>query len=170
MKKELLSLFEKFSTTRAGTDKVVNVAAIKVRQQVYRILGTRGFSDIISSEGNHVHDFITNVSNYLNNLINQYRNIKDPIKKEEVEALAPKLIQDTYKLFYFRFNIQEPKIQFTFCEKDSDIDPDVMKGRWDDDEIDQLCVDICFFPLIGRDLASSGRKIYTPAKVFPRRK
>src|SRR3954454_22983351 len=119
--KELLSLIEKFSITRVGTDKVVNVAAIKVRQQVYGILGTRGFSDIIGSEGNHVHDFITSVSNNLNDMINQYRRIKDLIKKEEVEALAPKLIQDTYKLFYFRFKVQEPKTQFIFCENGSKI-------------------------------------------------
>ena len=44
-----------------------------------------------------------------------------------------------------------------------------MKGPWNDDEIDQLHVDICYFPLVGRNLNSSDAKIYTLAKVFPRK-
>ena len=81
--------------------------------------------------------------------------------------MAPKLIQDFYKLFLFRLNVQEPRPEVRFFENEK-IDPDTMKGLWNDDEIDQLCVGICYFPAVGRDLSSSDRKIYTSAKVFPR--
>jgi len=89
-------------------------------------------------------------------------------KKKQVEAMAPKLIQDFYKLFWFRINVQEPKTELGFFESGK-FDPNTMKGTWnDDDEIDQLRIDICYFPLVGQNLNSSDVKIYTPAKVFPR--
>ncbi|RIA82055.1 hypothetical protein C1645_789112, partial [Glomus cerebriforme] len=165
---ELLTLIENFSSCRSGTDEIVKVAAIKVRQQVYGILGNRGFADVMGPDGNHVHDFIIFVSNNLNDTINQYRKINDSNKKKEVDTIAPKLIRDIYTLFFYRLNVQEPKVQYKFCESGSKIDPSTMKGRWDDDDIDSLCVDICSFPLIGRDLDSPNLKTYAPAKVFPR--
>ncbi|CAI2198548.1 7585_t:CDS:1, partial [Funneliformis geosporum] len=46
----------------------------------------------------------------------------------------------------------------------------IMNGNWDDDDgnINQLRVGICYFPLIGRDLASPNRKVFIVAKVFSR--
>ncbi|CAI2198466.1 2386_t:CDS:1, partial [Funneliformis geosporum] len=86
------------------------------------------------------------------------------------EAMAPKLVQDIYKLFWFRLNVQEPVVQPTLFEKNIKIDPNIMNGNWDDDDgdINQLRVGICYFPLIGRDLASPNRKVFTVAKVFSR--
>lgn len=115
-----------------------------------------------------MHDFIIYVSDNLNSTMNQYRKINEANKKREVELMAPKLIQDIYKLFFFLLNVQEPKVQYKFCENGSKIDPNIMKGRWDDDDVPQLCVDICCFPIIGRDLDTPNWKIYTHAKVFSR--
>jgi hypothetical protein len=166
--KELLKLIEEFSKTRVGTDEVINAAAIKIRQQVYGILGNRGFNDMIGLDGNiYAHNLISYASKNLNRMMNRYRNIKDVDRKEQVEAIAPKLIQDYYKLFWFRVNVQEP-ITETLLFGNDKIDPEMMKGLWDEKEIDQLYVDICYFPLVGRNLNSSNKKIYTPAKVFPR--
>ncbi|PKK66804.1 hypothetical protein RhiirC2_752924, partial [Rhizophagus irregularis] len=36
----------------------------------------------------------------------------------------------------------------------------------DKDEVVNSYVDLCFFPLIGRDIDSNNRKIYTLAKVI----
>ncbi|RIA91786.1 hypothetical protein C1645_766520 [Glomus cerebriforme] len=165
---ELLRLINIFSTTRSGTDEVTNASIIKIRQKVYGILGNRGFNNIIDSDGStRMHDFIHYASDELNKLMNQYRKIKDVSREQQVEAMAPKLIQDIFKLFWFRMKVQEPITEFYFPDNDK-IDPNTMRGTWNDDEIDQLCVDICYFPLIGRNLNSSNSKIYTLAKVFPR--
>ncbi|CAB4491813.1 hypothetical protein RhiirA1_417102 [Rhizophagus irregularis] len=164
---ELLELIENFSASRSGTDEIAKVASIKVRQQVYGILGNRGFADVTDSKGSHIHDFIIYVIDNLNNTMNQYRKINDPAKKSDTESIAPKLIQDIYKLFFYLVNVQEPRVEYKFCETGSKIDPNVMKGNWDEDDVPQLCVDICSFPMIGRDLDSPNWKIYTHAKVFP---
>ncbi|GBB88697.1 hypothetical protein RclHR1_15260007 [Rhizophagus clarus] len=165
--RELLDLIENFSASRSGTDELAKVASIKVRQQVYGILGNRGFADVIDPNGSHMHDFIIYVSGNLNNTMNQYRKINDSNKKKEVESIAPKLIQDIYKLFFYLLNVQEPRVEFKYCETGSKIDPNVMKGNWDEDDVPQLRVDICSFPMIGRDLDSPNWKIYTHAKVYP---
>ncbi|CAB4378095.1 unnamed protein product [Rhizophagus irregularis] len=165
---ELLRLIETFSTTRAGTDEVTDASRIKIRQEVYGILGNRGFNDMIDDSGKmRMHEFIAYVSNELNKMMNFYRKINDPNRKEQVDAMAPKLIQDIYKLFWFRVNVQEPKTECEYFENVM-INPGTMKGTWNDDEIDKLYVDICYFPLVGRNLNSSDAKIFTLAKVFPR--
>ena len=167
--KVLLKLIEEFSTTRVGTDEIIDAATIKIRQQVYGILGNRGFNEMIGPDGNIcTHNFVCFVSNELNRIMNNYRKINDVNKKEKVEAMAPKLIQDIYKLFWFRVNVQEPITEAHFFENGSKIDPNIMMGLWNDEDIDQLYVDICYFPLVGRSFDSSDKKIYTPAKVFPR--
>jgi len=164
----LLKSIKTFSNTRVGTDEVINAAAIKIRQQVYGILGNRGFNNTIDSDGNDsTHDFISRASKGLNKIMNRYRKINDVDRKEKVEAMAPKLIQDIYKLFWFRVNVQEPIIETQFFENVK-VDSNMMKGMWNEEEVNQLCVDICYFPLVGRNLNSSNKKIYTPAKVFPR--
>ena len=44
----------------------------------------------------------------------------------------------------------------------------LVKGdNFDDNE--NLYVDLCYFPLIGRDLTSNNHKVYVPAKVFVRK-
>ncbi|PKY52800.1 hypothetical protein RhiirA4_408595 [Rhizophagus irregularis] len=102
-------------------------------------------------------------------MMNQYREINDINRKKQVDAMAPKLIQDIFKLFWFRTNVQEPEIKIEYFKSNCIIDPNMMKGTWnDDDEINKLRVDICYFPLVGRDFDSSDVRIYTPAKVFPR--
>ncbi|CAB4395681.1 unnamed protein product [Rhizophagus irregularis] len=168
--KELLNLIKLFSTTRAGTDGVIDASTVKIRQQVYGILGNRGFNNIIDNDGNmRMHDFIAHFSNELNKMMNQYREINDINRKKQVDAMAPKLIQDIFKLFWFRTNVQEPEIKIEYFKSNCIIDPNMMKGTWnDDDEINKLRVDICYFPLVGRDFDSSDVRIYTPAKVFPR--
>ena len=79
----------------------------------------------------------------LNKMMNEYRRINDVYRKNQVEDVAPKLIQDIYKLFWFRLKVQEPVAETCFFKRDHRIDPNIMKG-WDYDEVDQLCVDILY--------------------------
>ncbi|RHZ72296.1 hypothetical protein Glove_243g58 [Diversispora epigaea] len=169
--KELLDLINEFSTTREGTDEVIKVSATKTRQQIYGILGNRGFNKIIHNNEIHEHNFIHKVSNELNNMMDSYRKIKNVERKNNIEEKAPKLIQDICKLFLFRLNVQEPKLEYNFYKVGDEIDSKFMAGSWNDDEIDKLCVDICYFPLIGQNLASTtNKKMYMPAKVVARPK
>ncbi|CAG8520026.1 17861_t:CDS:1 [Funneliformis caledonium] len=171
--RELLELIDNLSKTRVGTDKVIDAAAIKIRQEVYGILGNRGFNDIIDLDDDgtsktFTHDLINYASHELNKMMNQYRKINDNDRKNKIEAMAPKLIQDIYQLFCFRLHVQEPIAEPLLFAKNTKIDPNKMNGNWDDDDINQLRVGICYFPLIGRDLTSSNIKVYTTAKVFSR--
>ncbi|CAI2184826.1 1774_t:CDS:2 [Funneliformis geosporum] len=172
--KELMRLINSLSKHRDGTDKVIDAAAIKIRQEVYGILGNRGYNDMIDFDVDGTsttrrHCQISYASIELNKMMNQYRKINDVDKKKKVEAMAPKLVQDIYKLLWFRLSVQEPVAELHFFRKDTKIDSNLMNGIWEDDgDVNQLSVAICYFPLVGRDLESSNRKVYTAAKVFPR--
>ncbi|CAG8593926.1 12165_t:CDS:1 [Funneliformis caledonium] len=161
---ELIELMERFCDTRVGEDEVTRVTPIKLRQQVYAALGTRGFSDIKKSDGDSVHDYIRHISNKINEMMNVYRVIKDVDKKKYVDALAEDLIRNVFRIFYFRSNIQEPKALFHWFNYNEKIDKSFMKGSWGEDE-DDLVVEVCSFPLIYSN--TNGLKIYTPAKVLP---
>lgn len=164
---ELSDMIKKFSETRVGNNEVSKVTAIKIRQQVYQLLGNRGFSDIISSHGTHIHNFIFRSSKNLNEIMNQYRQINDVDRRNEVEKLAQTLIRDVLRIFWFRLMIQEPIPEIKFFESNEKINPDLMIGRWEDDKFDEICVDLCYFPLIGRDL-DSDYKVITPSKIISR--
>jgi myosin heavy subunit len=166
---ELSNMVKKFLETRVGNDEisVSKVAPTKIRQQVYQLLGNRGFSDIITSQGTQIHNFIYLSSKNLNEIMNQYRQINDVDKKNEVEKLAQTLIRDVLRIFWFRLMVQEPIPEIKFFESNDKVNPDLMTGRWDDDGFDEICVDLCYFPLIGRDL-NSNYKVITPSKIISR--
>ncbi|GBB88699.1 hypothetical protein RclHR1_15260009 [Rhizophagus clarus] len=161
---ELSGLMEKFSSTRDGTDEIAKVTPTKLRQLIYAALGTRGFGDINESDVN----FITNkFTENLNKSINQYRVIIDPKKNETVDRLAKILIQEVIRIFYFRLKIQEPMAQHHWFKCGDKVSKTSMDANWDDDEIDELVVELCTFPLIYQDI-NSNRIVFTPAKVFTR--
>ncbi|CAB4434905.1 unnamed protein product [Rhizophagus irregularis] len=119
-------MIKKFSETRVGNDEVSKVTAIKIRQQVYQLLGNRGKN--------------------LNEIMNQYRQINDVDRRNEVEKLAQTLIRDVLRIFWFRLMIQEPIPEIKFFESNDKINPDLM---------------------IGRDL-DSDYKVITPSKIISR--
>jgi len=46
-----------------------------------------------------------------------------------------------------------------------------MEGTWENDEIDNIVVDICYFPLIAQEFSNeSKRQIYTNAIIFQKSK
>jgi hypothetical protein len=86
--------------------------------------------------------------------------------------MATNLISEFIKIFWFRLRIQEPIVTAQWIDSHKKINPNAMTGRWEEGEenIDNLVVDLCYFPMIGLNLNDpSKRKLYTRAKVFPRR-
>ncbi|CAG8504563.1 13182_t:CDS:1 [Acaulospora colombiana] len=168
---DLLRSIATLSETRDGTDKVTGATIIKIRQQVYGILGSRGFNYTVHSESSEIleHNFVSVVSEELNKMINEYRKINDADKRTQVESMAPKLVREASKLFLFRMKVQEPMLEYYFFPKGDIIDANSMEGKWDDDEVDHLRVGICYFPMLGSNLKSKDQKIYTPARIFPQK-
>ncbi|CAB5127558.1 unnamed protein product [Rhizophagus irregularis] len=171
MAKDLENKLVSFSKTRSGDDTITQAASIKVRQEVNIALGNRGFSDVLSSENYTSHGYIIMKTTELNREMNTYRTIKDVNKRNYVEKLAPDLIREFIRIFQFRLKVQEPSAQIRWIKTESSIDPSIMEGNWDKDDIDNLEVEICSFPMIGRDLEDvEKRKIYTHAQIFIKRK
>ncbi|RHZ83824.1 hypothetical protein Glove_87g243 [Diversispora epigaea] len=121
---------ERFSIVDYETDEVIKVSATKTRQQIYGIISICGFNKIIHDNEIHEHNLIYKVTKAL------------------------KLTQNIFKILLFRLNAQEPKLEYNFYKVGDKIDSDFMAGNWDD-EINKLCRGMCYFPLIGQNLAST---------------
>ncbi|GBC29227.1 hypothetical protein GLOIN_2v1678875 [Rhizophagus irregularis DAOM 181602=DAOM 197198] len=162
---ELIEAAEVFTKERDGVDDTTKVFPTKLRQQIFAALGNRGFNNVVINKNNQnfLHFFIKHYQSILNKEIDKYRNIKDPEKKQETEDMAGDIIRKVVTLFMFRFKVQEPIAECIWFDYKDKIDPSRMEGIWDDEDIDDIVVDICHFPLIAN---KSTGQIYTPAKVF----
>ncbi|PKC07482.1 hypothetical protein RhiirA5_359108, partial [Rhizophagus irregularis] len=159
---------ERLHNNRLGDDEITRLIPIRLRQQVYIALGTRGFNDIKESISKYnKHNFIDVISKKINMMMDEYRDIKDIEKKKYVNALAENLVRDVVRIFYFRLPIQEPVAQYRWFNNNEKINNIFMKGSWDENEIDDLVVEVCSFPMIYKP-DDDGDKVCTPAKVFPR--
>ncbi|CAG8719498.1 hypothetical protein GLOIN_2v1732705 [Rhizophagus irregularis DAOM 181602=DAOM 197198] len=155
------------SKQRTGNKEVTLLASTKLRQQIYSILNNHAFSDIIG-DTIHEHPFIDYHKKQLNNIMNELRIIKDDQEKIASENLAATIIREFVKIFWFRLKVQEPVVQYAWVPCNAKVNKSFMEGiNFSDNE--NLYVDLCYFPLTGKDLASSNRTIYTPAKVFTRK-
>ncbi|CAB4434925.1 unnamed protein product [Rhizophagus irregularis] len=164
----LTGLMERLHNNRLGDDEITRLIPIRLRQQVYIALGTRGFNDIKESISKYnKHNFIDVISKKINMMMDEYRDIKDIEKKKYVNALAENLVRDVVRIFYFRLPIQEPVAQYRWFNNNEKINNIFMKGSWDENEIDDLVVEVCSFPMIYKP-DDDGDKVCTPAKVFPR--
>jgi hypothetical protein len=169
--KDLENRLAYFSETRSGTDTITQAASIKIRQEVNIALGNRGFSDTLSDGKCTSHVYIIVKKSELNKEMNKYRIIKDENRRKYVENLAADLIRDYIRIIQFRLEVQEPSAQVRWIKIGSNIDSSIMEESWDKDDINNLEVEVCSFPMIGRDLDDvKKRKIYTHAQVFPRKK
>ncbi|CAG8753852.1 27717_t:CDS:1, partial [Racocetra persica] len=157
---ELLSEFDKH---RDGIDEVTQATPIKLRQQIYAVLGDRGFADV--KDEKKEHSFITFVAKQIDTTMSNFRTFNDDEKKQEIDKLLPSIIREIIKIFFFRLRVQEPEATFRWFKRGDKIDPIQMVGPWDEN-IDQWFVDICYFPLVGIDLDNeNNRKILFQAKV-----
>ncbi|RIA90020.1 hypothetical protein C1645_738158 [Glomus cerebriforme] len=165
----LTILVEKLYNNCLGNDEITHLTSIRLRQQVYTVLGTRGFNDIKKSNNEYSkHNFIEIISKKINKMMNKYRNIKDGEKKKYVNGLAENLVKNVVRIFCFRLLIQEPPAQYRWFDNNDKINKIYMKGSWDEDEIEDMVVEVCSFPMIYEPSPDvpNGFKVYTPAKVF----
>ncbi|CAB5127248.1 hypothetical protein RhiirA5_406097 [Rhizophagus irregularis] len=160
----LSRLAEDFANQRDGVDEPTKVLHIKLRQEICAALINRGFNNVVNKKKNQSfpHNFISEYQDVLNNEIGKYRRILDPERRKNVENMAGEVIRKVVTLFWFRLRIQEPIPQKFWFGHNENIDPSRMEGIWDEDEIDNIVVDVCYFPLIAND-----SKVYTCAKIFP---
>ncbi|KAF0513794.1 hypothetical protein F8M41_017748 [Gigaspora margarita] len=159
---KMIRLLSEFEKHRDGVDEVTQVAPIKLRQQIYAVLGDRGFANIKGEQKEH--PFIAELSRYIDYTMSRFRTFKDEEKKQENDKLLPSIIREIIKIFFFRLKVQEPAASFKWFDRGEKVDPMQMVGTWDDN-IDQWFVDICYFPLIGIDLDKENRKILFQARV-----
>ncbi|PKY39933.1 hypothetical protein RhiirA4_394045 [Rhizophagus irregularis] len=74
--------------------------------------------------------------------------------------MAADIIKRVVTLFWFRLKVQKPIVEYIWP-----------KRKWEDDEIDNLVVDICYFLLIAQQFSNeSKRQIYTKAIIFQKPK
>src|SRR5206468_4028023 len=80
--KQLLKLTDLISTTRTGSDEISKATSTKLRQQIYGVLGNRGFSNI---KGDDEKRKSINLKMKKKNvkINNRYRKFKKEKKKSE---------------------------------------------------------------------------------------
>ncbi|CAG8622052.1 13229_t:CDS:1 [Dentiscutata heterogama] len=166
--KILLNVIDDFAKFRKGNDDITPTLSIKLRQQIYSVLGNRGFNPIASPEGTTEHPFISHLQQKLVLAANQFRIVKDLTKNKSFNDIAIKLARDVIKIFFFRLKVQEqiadPPVWF---ECNTRVNPDLMEGAFDSDHYQDDVVQICAFPLIGIDLNNDEkRKILSQANVY----
>ncbi|CAG8727865.1 17492_t:CDS:2 [Cetraspora pellucida] len=160
--KSLLNKLNSLTNTESGSNDIKKSIIIKIRQQIYAILGSSAFTE-------PEHPFINNCKTQLINTMNQYRTITNESKRKEIEGHASALVRDVISIFYFRRHVQEPIVNYTWIDNDEPIDSLTMTGTcaWNEDEIDELVVQLCSFPLFGIKLEDHDkRQFYTQARVI----
>jgi hypothetical protein len=116
---------------------------------------------------NSEHNFISIISKKINKMMNKYRVIKDIKRKKLVNSLAKDLVINVVRIFYISLHIQGPVAQYHWFNNNEKINKSYMKGNWNEDEVEDLVVEVCSFPLILKPTCPGGFEVCTPAKVFP---
>ncbi|CAG8600199.1 2872_t:CDS:2, partial [Diversispora eburnea] len=166
--KKLMELIQRFANDRVGNDDVTRALPVKLRQQIYAILGNRGFANNIPDENGteKENQFIKNLLDNLKDLVNSIRTVKDPKKETKFNNMAPDLIRDIIRIFFFRLKVEEPMIdEPQWFPSKTPVDPYTMTGIFDEDESQNLEVKICSFPAIGYNTNEGKREILIQAKV-----
>ncbi|CAH1756247.1 14679_t:CDS:1 [Entrophospora sp. SA101] len=159
--KSLVGLAQRLAETREGDDDIANITPAKVRQQVCTVLGTRGFCK-------ENHTFIETLSDKIINNVSLYRPFKSN-EKDQIKVTTMNLIKDIAHL-YFRLNAQQPIPKFRdFFNGGIQIQSNFMEGTWDENDIKNLEVEVCSFPLIYSKTDDS-QKVLHKAQVITRPK
>ncbi|CAB4375439.1 unnamed protein product [Rhizophagus irregularis] len=126
----LTDLMEKLYNNRLGNDEITRLIPIRLRQQVYIALGTRGFNDTKKPLSIHSkHESIDTISKQMNRMMNKYRRIKDNETRRYVNGLAEDLVRNVVRIFYFRLRIQEPIAEYRWFANDEKVNKSYMKGN-----------------------------------------
>ncbi|GBB85954.1 hypothetical protein RclHR1_01240005 [Rhizophagus clarus] len=170
MTNKLHDLSDKFSTYD-GANEITKAFPIKMHQQMYGLLGSLGLANNVGDK-NKEHPIIVEIKNKLNKKINELRTIRDPKKSEKHDDMAPIIIQELIRIYFFRLKVQEPPVEIIWFNYNDGIDPNLMEERYEEentDEIDEAnnpLVELCSFPLFVSNYNKKGQKIYSRAKII----
>ncbi|KAF0445958.1 hypothetical protein F8M41_003006 [Gigaspora margarita] len=164
---QLLGLTKSFSEYRSGTDTVSKVISTKLRQQIYGVLGNRGFSEIRNKE----HPLILKLRSEIIDLMNRFRTISDKKQLSDNEAMINPIIRQVINIFLFRLKVQEPVADWKFFDKNTSINTIMMSAPWNNDDLENTYVDVCAFPVIGSNLCEANQvdknmKVIVQAQVI----
>ena len=108
-----------------------------------------------------------NVVSHVLNDFEKCRQFMDESKKKDIEELAPSIILEIIRIFYFRLRTHVPVVEYHFFKSGDRFDSATMECALDDDgEDEKQVVEICSFPLIGVNiLDKKKRQIFNKAKV-----
>ncbi|CAG8574181.1 40795_t:CDS:2 [Gigaspora margarita] len=163
----LITKMKHFANFREGDDDVTKAFPVKLRQQIYAVLGNRGFSKVLSEDTIVEHPLINDIQQQLIQMMNRFRTVNDPGKAIKLNNMVANIVRDVIKIFFFRLKVQEPVADPPrWFEHNDQVNPDLMEGTFDQDADCQDVVKICSFPLIGIDLDDEKkRKTLIPAIV-----
>ncbi|KAG9291209.1 hypothetical protein G9A89_021711 [Geosiphon pyriformis] len=155
----LIGLMQKFSNTRIDNDDFTRVAPVKLRQQVYSVLGSHAFSS-------PNHPFFKYLIKIVLDKMEIYREILSEEYKAELPRRAAEVIRQVICIFLYRIKTQAEIPQIKFFEAGTPLDNGLMEGSFDSEN---EVVDICGFPAIGTNLDDAKkRKILCKALVQAR--
>ncbi|CAG8588367.1 9796_t:CDS:2 [Ambispora gerdemannii] len=155
----LAQMVKEFTETREGSDNITGITEIKVRQEIYAMLGNRGF-------GYKGCRFIYDLKRGLLKTLDNYRSISDKNISKEQEDRAEEIVLSVIRIFSFRLLTQEPSAAFRWFENGEPLNETLMEWVSTGEDETNMVVDICAFPAIGVYLDDPTKwQIYTKAKV-----
>ncbi|CAG8560736.1 4854_t:CDS:1 [Funneliformis caledonium] len=147
------------TTTREGKDSVTAVTPVKIRQQVYAALGSRGFA-------NSNHPLVSLLVNKILFKMEKYREVIDDEKKNELRSDAEKVIRAGLQL-WFCLKAQEPIAKIQWFKPGAHLESHLTVGNWENENIKEMEVDFAYFPLI---MSEHDNQVFSKAQVFVRPK
>ncbi|PKC15678.1 hypothetical protein RhiirA5_348798 [Rhizophagus irregularis] len=159
---KLVKFTNLLAKNREGKDSITNVTPIKIRQQVYAALGSRGFA-----KSNH--SYMKKLVNDLVSKMEKYREVVDEEKKKTLHSEAEKIIRTGMQL-WFCLKAQEPVPKIHWFKSGAHIETHLMVGSWESENIKENEVDFAFFPLIIAQNDTQDSQVFNKAQVFIRPK
>ncbi|RIA79238.1 hypothetical protein C1645_794701, partial [Glomus cerebriforme] len=148
------------TTNREGKDSITAIAPIKIRQQVYASLGSRGFA---TSNHPQMKKLVSEILGEME----KYREVVDEEKKKELNSEAEKIIRTGMQL-WFCLKAQEPVPKIQWFKSGDRIETHLMMGSWESENIKEMELDFTFFPLI--TTTEHDKQVFNKAQVFVRPK
>ncbi|RIA83514.1 hypothetical protein C1645_880460 [Glomus cerebriforme] len=147
------------TTNREGKDSITAITPIKIRQQVYAALGSRGFA---TSNHSQIKKLVSEILGKME----KYREVVDEEKKKELNSEAEKIIRTGMQL-WFCLKAQEPVPKIQWFKPGARIETHLMVGSWENENVKEMELDFAFFPLI---ITEHDNQVFNKAQVFVRPK
>ncbi|CAB4381862.1 unnamed protein product [Rhizophagus irregularis] len=159
---ELVKYTNLLAKNREGKDSITTVTPVKIRQQVYAALGSRGFA-----KSNHPD--MKKLAIDILNKMEKYREVVDEERKKTLHSEAEKIIRTGMQL-WFCLKAQEPVPKIHWFKSGAHIQTHLMVGSWESENIKEIEVDFAFFPLIIAQNDTQDSQVFNKAQVFVRPK